>query len=204
MTVQLNTIDPRLRNTLEVWLKFGTVFLVYRIGKYLIFDVGRNSNPLFDIKTVQLVIFILIGFTLYYLLIKPYVPIPGFDNIIMRNVVNDVLMFGTVIVVTHFLDSYMTNSPYFTERWIKSSTIILLSFIIYDVMINPVIPKDCVSLRNIPMMDTVTKYGFFLIVLRLLEGKDMFDIQWITSVILVCLGFIVYFKGTKKLITVVY
>lgn len=202
--ITLNTIDPRLRNTLEVWLKFGTVFLVYRIGTYLIFDFGRNDRRLFDIKTVQLVVFILIGFTLYYLLVKPYVPVPGFEHIMMRNIMNDVLMFGTVILVTHFLESYMDNTPYFTERWIKNSSMVLLAFIIYDVLINPLIPKDNMPLKNIPMIDDISKYGFFLIILRILEGKNLLDVRWIVSVIVICSGFVIYYKGTKKLINVEY
>lgn len=201
--VVLSAVDPRLHESLVAWIKFGTVFIVYRIGSYLLFDAGRTDKPLFDMEMIRLVVFVLIGFTLYYLLVKPYVPFPEHD-LILRNTINDTLMFSTVLIVTQFLESYMNNTPFLTEQWVKNSSLILLSFIIYNVFVSPFIPRKNIPLKDLPMVNNLAKYGFFMIILRILEGKSLLDVKWIASVVLVLIGFLAYFYGTQKIVRISY
>lgn len=198
----LNTMDSRLKDTLEAWLKYGTVFLVYRLCMYYFFDSDKPNAELFDKASVQVALLILVGFTIYYLLVKPYIPVT-FQHPILRNIANDTLMFGTALIFTHVVETYMTDGQYFDTASLKNAGFILLAFAAYRVAIDPFIPRGKMNARTTSIVDDWAQFGTFLIVFRILEQKSLLDQRWILSVLFVLLGFTGYELVTKKLVEVV-
>jgi hypothetical protein len=198
--ITLSTMDTKMKEVLDAWLKYGTVFLIYRLCSYYFFDQSSNAE-LFDRESLQLVLFILIGFTLYYLLIKPYIPV-HLQHPIFNNIANDSLMFGTVLVSSHLLDSWMSDGDYFNKEWLKSAGLILLAFAAYRVFVNPFIPFNTMNPNLKPIVSDWAQFGSFLVALRILQGKSIFDQKWFLSVLFAMLGFTGYHLITKKLITI--
>jgi hypothetical protein len=193
----LQSMSPRVRESLEAWLKFGTVFVIYRMSMYYLVDRDSTDNELVDKMSVQLAVFILLGFTFYYMLVKPYIPV-NIEHPILKNITNDTLMFGTVLVSSHALESFMSGDEFFDKEWGKNSVLILLAFACYRVFVNPFIPFDKMPKNISPMVSDWTQYGTFLLAFRLLRGKDI-NQKWILSVLFVLLGFTGYHIGTKYL-----
>ncbi len=198
----LNTLSNPIKDTLDAWLKFGTVFLVYRLCTYFFFDRNKADAQLFDKESVSLVLFILIGFTLYYMLIKPYIPV-NFQHPIVRNLTNDMLMFGTVLITSHVLDAWMSHGDMFDTEWLKNAGMILLAFAAYDIIVNPFIPYEKMKPHTASIVNDWAKYGTFLVAYRLLQGKSVMDQQWILSVLFALLGFTGYHLITKKIVGVI-
>lgn len=186
------SLHPNIISALNVWLKFGSVFLIYRLFTY--FFIDNCQSDFFDKETLRLAIFILIGFTIYFLLIEPIFFINA-ENPILRNLGNDMLMFGTVLISSHLMDVWMNQSNLFSKEWFRAAAIILMSFAIYDIIIYPFIPypgTQCGYLTH-----DWTKYGTFLIAFRLLQGKN-FNLQYVSSIIFVLAGFAIYHLFVHK------
>lgn len=194
------SMDTKSRDVLDAWLKYGTVFLVYRLCSYYFFETGSDAK-LFDAESLRLVLFILLGFTLYYLLVKPYIPV-NLQHPIFKNIANDTLMFGSVLVSMHLFESFVSPSDYSMDsNWLKNAGLILLSFAAYRVFIDPFIPKTTSATWK-PVVNDWAQFGSFLVFFRLLQGKSVVDQKWITSVLFVLLGFTGYHFVTKKLLVV--
>lgn len=197
MNISPSTMDPRFKETLDAWLKFGTAYLVYRLGMYYFVE---PNGELFDSYSLQIIFYILIGFTIYYMFIKPYIPVT-FEHPILRNVGNDTLMFGTVLLTSHLLDVIMGGADLFNRDWFVSSGIILVAFAAYQVFLHPFVPTDKLSPQLKPIADDWLQFGAFLIIARILQGRSLTDQSWIMSVLFALLGFAGYELVTKKLIT---
>ena len=199
--ITVDTMDSKMKNVLDAWLKYGTVFLIYRICTYFFFDRDNPNATFFDRESLQLAIFILIGFTVYYLVVAPYLPI-NIQHPILRNIANDSVMFGTVLVTSHILETYMSDGKFFNQEWLKTAGIILLSFASYRVLVQPFIPLNRLSPVTQPIVSDWAQFGTFLVAFRLLQGKSLADQNWILSVLFALLGFAGYHLITKKLIRV--
>lgn len=189
--------NPYVRSVLEAWLKFGTVFLVYRLCTYYFFDRNNPNAVLFDKESLYLVLFILIGFTIYYLVVKPFIPI-NMEHPIFQNLANDMLMFGTVLVSSHLMETWMNGGSYLDRDWLKTAGIILLSFAAYDIIVYPFIPLTDQQPNS--LVNDLLKYGIFLVLFQVLQNKSVLDQKWILSVIFVLIGFAGYHLITKRLI----
>jgi len=196
--LSLSNMDPRFKETLDAWLKYGTAYLVYRLGMY--YFVETDDVALFDSYSLHIIFYILIGFTIYYMFIKPYIPVT-FEHPILRDIGNDTLMFGTVLLTSHLLDSLMGGADLFNSDWIVSSGIILVAFASYQVFIHPFIPTDRLSPQLEPVANDWLQFGTFFIVARLLQGRSLTDPTWIMSIIFILLGFAGYETITKKIIS---
>ena len=197
--ITLDISNDRIRNTLDAWLKFGTVFLVYRLCTYFFFDRENPNATFFDKQSLKFVIFILLGFAVYYLFVQPYIPINA-QHPILRNLGNDMLMFGTVLVTSHLFEVIINKEQFFNKNWLKTAGIVLLSFATYDIIVSPFIPYTNMKPNVAPLVYDWAKYGTFLIMFRVLRGKSLLDQQWILSVLFVLLGFTGYQLVTRKLI----
>lgn len=195
--ITLDKININTIRTLDAWLKFGTVFLVYRLCTYFFFDYDNPNAVLFDPESIKLVIFLLLGFTIYYLFIKPLLP-SNFGHPVIQNLSNDILMFGTVLISSHTLDVIFNGVKFFDKQWMKTAGIILLSFSIYDILINPFIPFDKINPSTQPLVNDWVKFGSFLVIFRLLQGKSVFDPKWILVILFTLLGFTGYNFITKR------
>jgi len=196
-----HTLNTSIKNTLNSWLKFGTVFLIYRLCMYYFIDRDKCDNELFDSESLQLVLFILLGFALYFLLIQPYIPI-HLQHPVLQNIANDTLMFGTVLVSSHLMESYACDESYFDNEWLKTAGLILLAFATYRVFVDQFIPFDTMNPTVRPIVHDWAQFGTFLVVFRLLRGKSVLDQKWILSVLFVLLGFTGYHLITKRLLYV--
>jgi len=191
-----SNMDTRIKETLDAWLKYGTVAVVFRLGQYYFLEDGERE--LFDPYMVKILFFILIGFAIYYMFVKPYIPI-NLEHPIFQNVANDTLMFGTVLVSSHVLDVIMGDGELFSMDWLKSSGAILIAFAAYQVFVHPFVPTDNLTPETKPVVDDWLKFGVFLVVARFLQGES-FNQEWFLSVVFVLLGFGAYHVVTKKLI----
>lgn len=198
--ITLNTMNDRVKNTLDAWLKFGTVFLVYRICSYYFFE-HDPSAVLFDKKSVLMVLYILLGFTLYYMLVAPNVPI-NLQHPILRNIASDTVMFGTVLVTSHVIEAYSGSGDYFSGNWLKNSGMIILAFAIYRIVVNPFIPMENFKPSTAPIVSDWAQFGTFLVVLRLLNGGSVLDQKWIMSVLFALLGFAGYHLISKRFVKI--
>lgn len=195
------SLKSNVKATLNSWLKFGTVFLIYRLCMYYFTERDCTDTELFDPASLQLVLFILLGFALYFLVVHPFIPV-HLQHPILENIANDTLMFGTVLVSSHLMESYMCDESYFDAEWLKTAGLILLSFAAYRVFADPFIPFDKLNPTVRPIVQDWAQYGIFLVVFRLLRGKSILDQKWILSVLFVLLGFTGYHLITKRLIYV--
>ncbi len=98
----------------------------------------------------------------------------------------------------------MDGKEYFNKQWLRIAGIILLSFSIYDVIVNPFIPFNKLNPSITPIVHDWTKYGTFLVIFRILQGKSVSDQKWILSVLFALLGFTGYHLITTKIIKVDY
>lgn len=194
--IQLRVQNPYIQNILDAWLKFGTVFLIYRLCTYFFLETDPNAQ-LFDTCSLKLVIFILLGFTLYYGLVDPLMP-HYINPTILQNIFTDTIEFGTVLITSHVLDAYMSNGTYFDAEWGKTAILILISFAAYRIFVNPFIPTETTK----PIFNDWAQFGTFLIVFRLLRGESIVDAEWILSVLFALLGFTGYHLITNKIISV--
>lgn len=190
--------NPYIREALEAWLKFGTVFLIYRLCTYYFFDRNNPDAVLFDKESLYLVLFILIGFTIYYLIVKPFIPVK-MEHPIFQNLTNDMLMFGTVLVSSHVMEIWMNGGSFLDENWLKTAGIIMLSFAAYDIIVYPFIPSKQMNQPN-SLVNDLLKYGIFLVLFQVLQNKSVLNQKWILSVIFVLIGFTGYHLFTKRII----
>lgn len=196
--ITLNPSNDRVANSLNTILKFGTVYLIYRSFSYLFLD---NLNSQFNKSEFLLIIYILIGFTIYFLYVQPYLTI-NFQQYIFQNMSNDILMFSTVLITTHLLEEWSGNQHFFNYHWLKKASKILLSFAIYDITLYPLIPHEYVNRESNAMIFDWIKYGSVLIIFRIIQCKSIFDLHWIMSIIFILLGFFFYYFITNQLIQV--
>jgi len=191
-----SSMDTKIKETLDAWLKYGTAYLIYRLGTY--YFVDNENTELFDTASLQIILYVLVGFTIYFMVVKPYVP-SRFEHPVLQNISNDTMMFGTVLVSSHVLDVLMGDGEFFNADWLKSSGIILVAFAAYQVFVHPFIPTEKLSPTVKPIADDWLKFGSFLLFARLLQGRSI-DQRWVLSVLCVLVGFTGYHLVTKKLV----
>lgn len=187
----LDKLDDRFKKTLDTWLKFGSVFLTYRVGTYYFIGHDDSDTVLFDAKSLKLVVMILIGFAIYYLLVHPYIPV-NIQHPILRNIANDTLLYGTVLVSSHLMETALCQEACFDEDWMKTAVLILLAFASYRIFIDPFVPLNNFSPTVKPIINDWAQFGTFLVAFRLLRGKSILDQNWILSVLFTLLGFTGY------------
>jgi hypothetical protein len=191
-------MDSRTKNILDEWLKYGTVFLVCRLYSYY-FSPGKSGEKFFDNDSMVLVILILIGYTIYHLFVHPYIS-SKLHHPVLKNFETDMLLFGTVMVSSHIMEEWMDDGDYFNREWLKTAGTILFAFAAFDIVIYPFIPQEKLNPEIKPLVNDWMKYGIFLIIFRLLQGKTITNTKWILSVLFVLVGFTGYHLITKRLI----
>ena len=197
----LETMNSKTKEVLDAWLKYGTVFLIYRICSFLFFERNNPAAELFDQKSLRLVLFILLGFTIYYLLVKPNIPI-NLRHPILKNMANDTLMIGTVLASMHLMESFTSPTDYLDNNWLKSAGIILLAFLSYRVFVNPFIPTEKIQPSIRPIITDWAQIATFLVAFKLLLGESVFNQQSVLQILFVLLGFTGYHFVTKRILTV--
>ena len=181
-------------------LKFGTVFLVYRVGTYYFFESDKaDAGPLFDSQTLVLAILLLVGFAIYYIFVDPFIPV-NLKHPILNNIAHDSLMFGTVLLTSHVFELFISGGDFFDPAWWKSAGTILLAFASYRILVNPFIPLENVKQPAKSFVSDMAQYGVFMIALHLLKGSDFTSMGTYLSVLFALLGFAAYHLITKKLI----
>ncbi len=183
------------KNVLDIWLKFGTAFIVYRIG---MFYATKQQGELFDQTFLQILLFTLIGFSLYYVMVKPFVT-DKIEHPMMRGLTDDFLFFGGGIAVSQLLYNYV-NDIDSSAIEMESIGSLLVALAIYRIAIHPFVPS--VGMNQLAYNDIV-KFGSILIIYQLVSTMDVGSItntNFLISLAMVLLGFLAYHYGTKKLI----
>lgn len=183
------------KNVLDIWLKFGTAFIVYRIG---MFYATKQQGELFDQTFLQILLFTLIGFSLYYVLVKPYIT-DKLEHPMMRGLTDDFLFFGGGIAVSQLLYNYV-NDINVSSIEMDSIGSLLIALAIYRIAIHPFIPS--VEMNQLAYNDIV-KFGSIIIIYQLVSTMNVGSITnqtFLISLAMVLLGFLVYHYGTRKVI----
>jgi hypothetical protein len=103
----------------NMWNKRGTMFVVSRL---------LSGGNIFDIGWISSTLFVLIGYTAYYLLIG----LRGTDvtnNSKLQAMVDDWLMTGTMLIVSQLLGGGAITDL----KWMRSSIETLLGYTAYDI-----------------------------------------------------------------------
>jgi hypothetical protein len=107
-------------NIYDIWVKWSTMFIVSRL---------LSGGSLTDSKWLMSSLFVLIGFTVYYLFVGSY--LQGRDltyNPKLQNTINDVLMNSTMFIISHVLG----GGSVVDQKWMKSSIESLVGFTAYN------------------------------------------------------------------------
>lgn len=184
-----------IKEILETWVKFGTVFLIHHIGLKCL---NGNTNAGLSMK---LGIFVLLGFTLYLALIKPFVPL-NTNKPVLAEVSNDILFFGTGLLAANILYS-LVNQTEIKSSNLKSIVYVLFGFIVYDMLFYNFVPKDD-SPRSTAIKDIV-KFGTMMIIAQMIMDRSFTSVQtveFMSSLLLVLGGFAFYDFVIKKVIII--
>lgn len=196
--IEITNMSELSQQILDVWLKFGTAFIVYRIG---MFYTTNQTGEVFDETFLEILLFTLIGFSLYYVLVKPFIT-DKIEHPLMRGVTHDFLFLGGGIFVAQFLYDYV-NERTMTNKEMEMIGYLLVSVAVYRILVQPFVPIVGDGRQQLAMSDIV-KYGSILIVYQLVSTMDVMSITnstWLMSLGFAMLGFLVYHYGTSKLIS---
>jgi hypothetical protein len=199
--IELKTMDNTMKDVLDTWLKFGTVFLIYQLGVHYFID--KNNREIFDARSMQLGLFVLIGFTLYFLLVKPFLS-DLFAHPILKNITNDVLFYGSGLVVSNLLISTVDKKPIFEKEWATGSLYILFGFIVYRILTFRFVPQNLDDNIKLATNDVV-QFGTMLVIVRLFQTRSLeglTDTNWLLSLLFALSGFVAYDVVIRRLILV--
>lgn len=199
--VTFKTMNNTTKDILDTWLKFGTVFLVYRVARYYLYERGTEKDfGLFSTNDALLGLYILLGFTLYFLLVRPYIPVT-FEHPVLRDLTNDMLFFGTAFVGAQGLMSIVAGENLYSAEFFKASLILLTGFAVYRVLVAPFVPQNLGE--NVkPVVNDWLQFGIALVVYRIIAQGSLLDERWILQVLTVLVGFAGYHFVTKKVVTI--
>ena len=157
-------------------LNFSTMFIVSRL---------LAGKALDDNAWMMSCLYTLLGLIAYNLIVKKIVP--NNMNGVMEKVMNSVLKWGTMLLVSRLLSGEPLNN-----EWMMSTTYTLLGFIAFDVIVEDLLPKKVTGNKN---MDIAFKnagmIGTMLVVSRLLSGDPM-DQSWSNGAMFQLVGFATY------------
>ena len=111
-----------LNGVKQDWYKFGVAFIVARLLTNQSLEGLANKD--WAINTLL----VLLGFTAYRLLTVRLVDTKNVSNMKMRNALDDVLKFGTMMVVSRLLAGKSLND----KAWMKTSAMVLAGFVVFD------------------------------------------------------------------------
>jgi hypothetical protein len=200
--MELEIENSIFKNVMNAWLKFGTAMLIYRLGTYCMVD--KCQGPLFDKNQVLAALFILLGFTLYFLLIDPFLPKES-KHPILLDLMDDMLMFGTVMVAARGFETLIfKGGNFYDNNWGSSLVYVLIGFAIYRVIVYPFIPDKAISHQIRPITEDWLQFGVAYAVITALGcGASGFNLQWVAKLVALLLGFTGYHLITKHLVKVI-
>lgn len=164
-------------NIINVWLLFGTMHLVSRA-----LTVQQSGDDFFDINCAQQILFLLLGMTTYFIVVKQFLPITS-QNKVVQSVINDILMFGTAFVVVRVL----SNESLTDSEWLKACATMLGGLVTYDLVVHRFIPDT----RYSSTMHTLAKYGSMFVVSQALLAS-ISDSNWQLCTLYSLTGFATY------------
>jgi len=197
----LNTMDSTLKNILNDWLKYGCALLTYQAGiRYFIIKQG----PFVDSATLRLAVYLLLGFTIYHLVVAPYLHI-SLTHPILREAAGDVVYFGTALVSAKAISALFSEGGFINNmkdtNWLYQTGALLTGLLVYRLLAFPFIPQDLVPQPYRPAMNDTFQFATMLIVSNALNN-NAWDKNFVIQLISLLLGFNVYHLAVKKLITV--
>jgi hypothetical protein len=179
----------KTKEIFQLWLQFGSVFLIYRLGNYLI---DKQKHHFWDRDSLQLGIFVLLGFTLYHLLVQPFVPIND-SKPVLKEISNDVLFLGTGLLTANILYALVNNIQVDNHN-LKLIVYVLFGVMVYDVLFfSTILKKTDKPLSNATV--DITKYGTIMFISQILVDKSfrtVMSVEWLTNLLLMAVGFLFY------------
>lgn len=148
------------------WYKFGVAYVVAQLLMMKQLDKEWAVSTLLT----------LLGFTAYQVFTSNVIDSGRVAHGTFKNALDDVLKFGTMLIVSHLLSGGSIYDP----EWQKETATILAGFVAYDLVTYRV--ADAVGLQgnvNVALNDVV-KYGTMFVGSRLLMGKPL-DREWAIS-----------------------
>lgn len=115
----------------------------------------------------------LVGFVAYQILVAQLVDSSKFSAGRVKALVDDVLKFGTMLVVKQLLRGGSLTD----QQWLKESSYYLIGFAVYDLGVYYVYNPTTSDVRMTAAVHDVLKYGTALTTLQWLSGKE-FNKEW--------------------------
>ena len=157
-------------------LNFSTMFVVSRL---------LAGKALDDNKWLMACLYTLLGLKAYNLIVKKIIP----NNMtgVMEKVMNSVLKWGTMLLVSRLL----SGEPLDNE-WMMETMGQLLGFIAFDVIVESLLPKKLFGDKNMDIaFKNAAMFGTSMVVARLITGKPM-DQSWSMGTMYILAGFATY------------
>jgi hypothetical protein len=199
-TQELNQYD-NVKDVLDNWLKFGTMMAIERVMSYYLVGI-KNATSVFDKSWLLTTVFTLLGFSLYFILVRHVIP-NKFGNVMVRNVLDDLLLNGTMLAASHVMVTYLgggDSDGLFNKEWIMTTGFILLGFTVYNAGTSQILPQDKLNETTKPLVNDWAKFATMLTVVRVLRGKSLLNKKWVLGVLFTLIGFTAYHLITKKAI----
>jgi uncharacterized membrane protein len=120
-------------------------------------------------------------------------------KVLDQAVVNDWLRFGTMLVVSRFLEIQNKGGDFTDQKWVQSSLFTLLGFTTYHLVTKNVVQINYPNANMQNAINTVLKVGTMLTVSRVLSGQPL-DEAWLRSSMYTLVGFSTYDLFTYQLV----
>lgn len=111
----------------------------------------------------------------------------GADKLHLKDVANDWLKVGTMLVVSRLLSGQSLNA----RGWQMESLYTLLGFTAYNVVVRNVVDTSAAGMYQ-PVADDLLKVATMLVVSRLLARGSLTDQSWLLGALATLVGFAVY------------
>ncbi len=199
-----------VKDMLDNWMKWGTMFLVSRVLTYSFID---RSQDLFNKSWFFDSLFTLLGFSLYFIFVRHMVPKVS-DSPLMHEIIDDWAKFGTMLVGSHVITTTYFGGELFNMTWVMQSLFILIGFTVYrglkgvtggmvgtqsGLIVEKFVPER--SLKDVaPVVEDSLMFGTMLVTVQLLNGGSLYDKNWLLTSLFMLAGFASYNVFTKNLI----
>ncbi len=206
--------EQNIRDMLNEWTKWGTMFLVSRVLTYYVIDNSKGFTKEWLLDSM----FTLLGFSLYYIAVKQLVSDKLVEQPLLQEIIDDWLKYGSMLAGSHVLTTVTYGGTYFNQEWIIQSLFVLIGFTVFRVgkgtvlgssyqyvedkteqLTEKFVPKYVQDNVSTAFSDSLF-FGSMLVSVRLLNGSSLMDKEWLLTSLYMILGFISYHLVTKNVV----
>lgn len=159
-------------------MKFGIASAAERFGDQ---QGSLASSKLFDVAWLKSSVLTLVGLAVYQLTLRKLVKTDSIESLNLRNALDNILKFGTMLIASRFLDN-RSLADLRDADWQKTSASMLAGFAVYDIGITQVFNANKLGLspRATLAVDDVARFSTVFSVQNFLLGGS-FNMDFLLS-----------------------